>query len=125
MLVCDSAIPLDWRVILFVGSLVFQKHPELAIQAVAIARRSVPELVLLVAGEGAAQSDARAARRRRDPSSGEQGRRRGLARGLRRRLEHVPLGGAVARPLEALWRGRPLVVTDAPGNAEAAGRPAS
>lgn len=114
-------IPLDWRVILFVGSLIFQKHPELAIEAVAIARRSVPELVLLVAGEGPLRATL-------EPLAGEGIRLLGNRDDVEVLLAACDVvlntsrwEGLSLALLEALWRGRPLVVTDAPGNAEAAG----
>ena len=117
----DLGLEDDERVLLFVGGLHYQKHPELAVEAVAEARVRLPKLVLLVAGDGPlrGQLDAPGT-----PWLRVLGHRDDVDRLLvacdavinTSRWEGLSLA-----LLEALWRGRPLIVTGVPGNREAAG----
>ena len=107
---------------LFVGSLIYQKNPQLAVEGAAIARRTRPELMLLVAGEGVLRPelDARAGRRHAD--SWATGRDvEVLYAAADVLLNTSRWEGLSLALLEGLWRGLPLVVTDGPGNEEAAG----
>lgn len=111
----------DSFVVLFVGNLIYQKHPQLALDAAAIASRSVPGLTLLVAGEGELHA---ALEGRGGDATRLLGRRRDmdvLYAAADVQLNTSRWEGLSLALLEGLWRGLPLVVTDAPGNAEAAG----
>lgn len=111
----------DAYVVLFVGSLIHQKNPQLAIEAAAIAQRSQPELVLLVAGEGVLRAEL-------ESHAGDGTRLLGHQRDVEPLYAAADVllntsrwEGLSLALLEGLWRGLPLIVTDAPGNEEAAG----
>lgn len=108
-------------VLLFVGSLIHQKNPQLAVKAAAIARRSQPELVLLVAGDGVLRPDLES---HADEGTRLLGHRSDMDRLYAAAdvlLNTSRWEGLSLALLEALWRGLPLIVTDGPGNEEAAG----
>jgi glycosyltransferase involved in cell wall biosynthesis len=110
----------DAFVVLFVGSLIHQKNPQLALDAAVIARRSHSELVLLVAGDGVLRPDLG------DPGEGTRllGQRNDmdvLYAAADVLLNTSRWEGLSLALLEGLWRGLPLIVTDGPGNEEAAG----
>lgn len=111
----------DQPVLLFVGGLRYQKNPLLAIEAVRLARRKLPDLVLLVAGDGPLRAQVQAAA---EPGVELLGDRQDVTRLLGAADAVVNTSrweGLSLALLEALWAGRPLIVTDAPGNREAVG----
>jgi glycosyltransferase involved in cell wall biosynthesis len=111
----------DQPTLLFVGGLRYQKNPQLVVEAVRLARLEVPQLVLLVAGGGPLQAEIE---RSAGPGVELLGERRDVAALLGAADAVVNTSrweGLSLALLEALWAGRPLVVTDAPGNAEAVG----
>jgi glycosyltransferase involved in cell wall biosynthesis len=114
-------IPPTQPILLFVGSLIHQKHPELAVAAVQRARVALPDLVLLVAGDGPLMPDLR---RMAGPGVELLGMRDDVDRLLTACDAVINTSrweGLSLALLEALWRGRPIVATDAPGNPEAVG----
>jgi glycosyltransferase involved in cell wall biosynthesis len=108
-------------VVLVVGSLIHQKHPELAVEAARLARRRLPGLTLLVAGEGPARL---AVERLAGPWARLLGTRDDvddLMAAADVVLNTSRWEGLSLALLEALWHGRPIVATDVPGNAQAVG----
>lgn len=117
----DLGVEPSQPVALLVGSLIHQKHPELALEAIALARPGVPGLVLLVAGDGPLMPDLR---RIAGPGVRLLGHRDDVQALLAASdvvLNTSRWEGLSLALLEALWRGRPLVTTDSPGNPEAVG----
>lgn len=112
----------DDPVLLFVGGLRYQKNPALAVDAVRLARQRLRGLVLLIAGEGPLEVELL-----QTPHDGWLrllGVRTDVADLLAAAdavLNTSRWEGLSLALLEALWRGRPAVVTDAPGNPEAVG----
>jgi glycosyltransferase involved in cell wall biosynthesis len=111
----------DDRMLLFVGGLRHQKHPELAVEGVLRARDEVPGLRLFVVGDGPL-------RRKVDQMQVDWLRVFGQRNDVDRFLVACDAvintsrwEGLSLALLEALWRGRPLIVTDAPGNRDAVG----
>lgn len=108
-------------VLLFLGGLRRQKDPLLAVDAVRRAQRRIPELRLLIAGagplrrevEGAAGPNIELLGWRDDPSV--------LLAACDALLNTSRWEGLPLSLLEALWRRRPVIACDAPGNAEAIG----
>jgi glycosyltransferase involved in cell wall biosynthesis len=111
----------DAPVLVFVGGLRYQKNPELAVDAARLARRQLPGLVLLVAGEGPLEAELR----RMDGDwlqlLGPRSDVPDLLAAADALLHTSRWEGLSLAVLEGLWRGRPAVVTDAPGNPEAVG----
>jgi glycosyltransferase involved in cell wall biosynthesis len=113
----------DAPVLLFVGGLRFQKNPQLAVAAARLARSRLPGLVLLVAGEGPLDDELRTS----DDSEpwlrllGGRTDIPDLLAAADAVLNTSRWEGMSLALLEALWRGRPAVATDAPGNPEAVG----
>jgi len=111
----------DDRMLLFVGGLRYQKHPELAVEGVFCARDEVPGLRLFVVGDGPL-------RKQIDQVQADWLRVFGQRDDVDRFLVACDAvintsrwEGLSIALLEALWRGRPLIVTDAPGNRDAVG----
>ena len=110
----------DAFVVLFAGFLVYQKNPQLALDAAALARRSRPELVLLVAGDGELRPEL-SVPREGVHLLGHRTDMQVLFAAADAVLNTSRWEGLSLALLEGLWRGLPLVVTDGPGNEEAAG----
>jgi glycosyltransferase involved in cell wall biosynthesis len=115
------ALTPEQRALLFVGGLRFQKNPQLAVEAIELARRELPQLVLLMAGGGPLQPEVEAAAGPGVVLLGERGDVGDLLAAADAVLNSSRWEGLSLALLEALWAGRPLVVTDAPGNEEAVG----
>lgn len=111
----------DDKVVLFVGALIDQKQPELAVAAGRLARRDVPELQLLLAGGGPCVPEIAPAERSWLRLLGQRSDVDELFAAADVVLNTSRWEGLSMALLEALWRGRPIVATDAPGNAEAVG----
>jgi glycosyltransferase involved in cell wall biosynthesis len=111
----------EQRVLLFVGGLRFQKNPQLAVEAAEVARHELPQLVLLMAGGGPLDSEVAAVAGPGVVLLGERQDVGELLAAADAVLNTSRWEGLSLALLEALWAGRPLVVTDAPGNEEAAG----
>jgi glycosyltransferase involved in cell wall biosynthesis len=111
----------DAFVVLFVGSLIHQKNPHLALEAAAIARRSRPDLVLLVAGDGVLRADLENHGYDGTRLLGHRSDMDLLYAAADMLLNTSRWEGLSLSLLEGLWRRLPLVVTDGPGNDEAAG----
>ena len=111
----------DDHVLLLVGSLIHQKHPELAVEAVVRARRELPGLVLLVAGDGPLMADLRGLDAQGAWLLGQRSDVHSLMAAADVVLNTSRWEGLSLALLEALWRGRPLLATDSPGNPEAVG----
>jgi glycosyltransferase involved in cell wall biosynthesis len=113
----DESVP----VLLFLGGLRRQKDPLLAVDAVRRAQRRIPELRLVIAGAGPLRREVESAAGpniellgwRDDPSV--------LLAACDALLNTSRWEGLPLSLLEALWRGRPVIACDAPGNAEAIG----
>jgi glycosyltransferase involved in cell wall biosynthesis len=114
-------VPADVPLVVFAGRLTEQKDPLLAVETARVARAALPELVLVVAGGGPLAGAVRA-----HESEGLR------VVGHRTDLDAVLVAADVVLNtsrweglslvlLEALWRGVPVVATDASGNAEAVG----
>ena len=111
----------EQNVLLFVGGLRFQKNPQLAVEAIRLARSELPNLVLLVAGSGPLEAEIAAAAGPGVALLGERSDINDLLAAADAILNTSRWEGLSLALLEALWAGKPLVVTDGPGNAEAAG----
>jgi glycosyltransferase involved in cell wall biosynthesis len=107
--------------LLFVGALRHQKNPQLAIEAVVRARAHLPRLVLLIAGDGPLAPELRAADRSFIHLLGQRDDVGRLLAACDAVINTSRWEGLSFALVEALWRGRPLIVTDVPGNADAAG----
>ena len=107
--------------LLFLGGLRRQKNPLLAVEAVTLARRRVGGLTLLVAGDGPLGEEVRAAAGEGVALLGWRDDPETLLAATDALINSSLWEGLSLALLEALWRGRPLIVSDAPGNAEAAG----
>lgn len=114
-------LPADAPVLLFVGSLIPQKNPELALEAADRARRGVPGLVLLMAGEGPLRQAVRGRAGAGTLVLGARPDVGALLAASDALLNTSRWEGMSLAILEALWRGRPAIATDAPGNREAVG----
>lgn len=108
-------------VLVFLGGVRYQKNPLLAADAVELALKQVPGLVLLVAGEGPLLSELNARKSDSLRVLGQRNDTHELLIAADAVLNTSRWEGLSLALLEGLWRGRPLIVTDAPGNAEAAG----
>ena len=109
------------KVVLFVGALIDQKQPELALEAARLAKREVPELALLVAGSGPRVPDIAPAETSWLRLLGQRSDVEELYAAADIVLNTSRWEGLSMALLEALWRGRPIVASDAPGNSEAVG----
>jgi glycosyltransferase involved in cell wall biosynthesis len=107
--------------LLFVGGLRYQKNPQLAVEAIRLARLQVPDLVMFVAGGGPLQGELERAAVAGVKLLGERQDVAALLGAVDAVVNTSRWEGLSLALLEALWAGKPLVVTDAPGNAEAAG----
>jgi glycosyltransferase involved in cell wall biosynthesis len=114
-------LPVDAPVLLFLGGVRYQKNPLLAADAVERARRRVPELVLLVAGAGPELPELRKREREWLRVLGHREDGDELLVAADAVLNTSRWEGLSLALLEGLWRGRPVIVTDAPGNGDAAG----
>ena len=108
-------------VLLFLGGLRHQKDPLLALEAVKRAQRRLPGLRLLVAGDGPLRSEVEAAAGTNVTLLGWREDADVLFAACDALFNTSRWEGQSLSVLEALWRGRPVIACDAPGNAEATG----
>jgi glycosyltransferase involved in cell wall biosynthesis len=111
----------DLPVLLFLGGLREQKNPLLALAAVKLAAHRVPGLRLLIAGEGPLEAAVRAAAGPEVSLLGWHDDVSDLLLACDAVLNTSRWEGLSLSLLESLWRARPIIATDAPGNREAAG----
>lgn len=111
----------DTPVALFLGRLSYQKNPQLAAEAAAIVREAIPELVLLMAGDGPLRPELELLDDEHVRVLGHWPDVPALLAAADVVVNTSRWEGLSLALLEALWRGRPLVVTDSPGNPEAVG----
>jgi glycosyltransferase involved in cell wall biosynthesis len=117
----ELGIAIDAPLVLFVGNLQSVKDPELAVEAALTARESVPELVLVLAGDGPLMGLVA-----RNASEGVRvlGRRSDVDQLLGAAdvvLNTSQWEGLPLSVLESLWCGTPVVAVDVEGNREAVG----
>jgi glycosyltransferase involved in cell wall biosynthesis len=108
-------------VVLFLGGLRRQKDPILAIDAVRLAQLRIPKLRLLIAGAGPLRREVEAAAGTNVELLGWREDALVLIAACDALLNTSRWEGLPISLLEALWRGRPIIACDAPGNVEATG----
>jgi glycosyltransferase involved in cell wall biosynthesis len=118
---CRLGLAPDLPVILFLGGLREQKNPLLALAAVELAARRVPGLQLLMAGEGPLEAAVRGAAGPEVSLLGWRDDVSDLLLACDAELNTSRWEGLSLALLESLWRARPIITTEAPGNREAAG----